>query len=130
MASANMVPSSLPPVPVADVETHNGHNGVNGTNGTNGTPKRPSTPLRTPSFSGFSLTEYSAVSPPSERNNIKIKKLVPDEFLLPNGYPDVGALPMFLSLILVPRCISNPVLYAILHVCREGVRYRNCPSKK
>ena len=44
----------------------------------------------TPSLSGLSLTEYSAnPSPPSEDKRIRIKKTVPDEFLLPTGYPDV-----------------------------------------
>ena len=64
-----------------------------GTNGVNGTEHLPQTPRRTPSVGGLSLTEYSAVSPPSEPGSIKAKKLVPDEFLLPNGYPDVRILP-------------------------------------
>ncbi|KAH8881663.1 putative threonine protein [Thozetella sp. PMI_491] len=70
-----------------DVSLANG-TASNGTNGVNGTAQRPRTPVRTPSVTGLSLTEYSAVSPPSERSDNKITKLVPDEFLLPNGYPD------------------------------------------
>ncbi|KAI1806338.1 threonine dehydratase I [Daldinia bambusicola] len=49
---------------------------------------------RTPSPSGLSLTEYSAnPSPPSERR----QKVIPQEFLLPNGHPD------YLRLILTSR---------------------------
>lgn len=45
---------------------------------------------RTPSLSGLSLTEYSAnPSPPSERRLERIQSIVPDEFILPNGHPDV-----------------------------------------
>lgn len=45
---------------------------------------------RTPSLSGLSLTEYSAnPSPPSERRQDRIKQIVPEEFILPNGHPDV-----------------------------------------
>lgn len=45
---------------------------------------------RTPSLSALSLTEYSAnPSPPSEDHQARIKKIVPDEFILPNGHPDV-----------------------------------------
>ncbi|KAI1407597.1 threonine dehydratase I [Hypoxylon sp. FL1857] len=53
---------------------------------------------RTPSLSGLSLTEYSAnPSPPSERRQDKIKGIVPEEFILPNGHPD------YLRLILTSR---------------------------
>ncbi|KAI0839034.1 threonine dehydratase I [Hypoxylon sp. FL0890] len=53
---------------------------------------------RTPSLSGLSLTEYSAnPSPPSERRQDKIKGVVPEEFILPNGHPD------YLRLILTSR---------------------------
>lgn len=67
---------------------------VNGTNGTtsppNGSVSSPRTPQRTPSISGLALTEYSAKpSPPSEERGDRIKSIVPDEFLLPNGHPDV-----------------------------------------
>ncbi|EOO02336.1 putative threonine dehydratase protein [Phaeoacremonium minimum UCRPA7] len=59
----------------------------------------------TPSLSGLSLTEYSAnPSPPSEDKRIRIKKTVPDEFLLPTGYPD------YLRLILTSR---------VYEVCKE-----------
>lgn len=45
---------------------------------------------RTPSLSGLSLTEYSAnPSPPSERKQDKIRQIVPEEYILPNGHPDV-----------------------------------------
>jgi threonine dehydratase len=63
----------------------NGDANINGIAHTNGS--RP----RTPSLNTFSLTEYSAnPSPPSIDPRSKIRGVVPDEFLLPNGYPDVG----------------------------------------
>jgi hypothetical protein len=69
-------------------------------NGTNGAPQTPTqtTPAhsegplaRTPSLSSFALTEYSAKpTPPTEDRKTHMKKIVPDEFLLPNGNPDVS----------------------------------------
>ncbi|KAF7926546.1 hypothetical protein EAE99_005741 [Botrytis elliptica] len=67
----------------------------NGTE-TNGerTPNHP----RTPSLTSFSLTEYSAnPSPPSESTKSKVSSIIPQEFILPNGYPD------YLRLILTSR---------------------------
>ncbi|KAF7960466.1 hypothetical protein EAE96_000146 [Botrytis aclada] len=53
---------------------------------------------RTPSLTSFSLTEYSAnPSPPSESTKSKVSSIVPQEFILPNGYPD------YLRLILTSR---------------------------
>ena len=44
-------------------------------------------------MTSFSLTEYSAKpTPPSEDRKTHMKKIVPDEFLLPNGNPDVSCL--------------------------------------
>ncbi|KAF7914007.1 uncharacterized protein EAF01_000413 [Botrytis porri] len=63
---------------------------------TNGekTPNHP----RTPSLTSFSLTEYSAnPSPPSESTKSNVSSIVPQEFILPNGYPD------YLRLILTSR---------------------------
>lgn len=53
--------------------------------GTNGTSTRP----QTPRVNSFALTEYTAnPSPPS--SSPKVKTLgIPENFLLPNGYPDV-----------------------------------------
>lgn len=61
----------------------NAANGINVFSKTNG--------RRTPSLSGLSLTEYSAnPSPPSSADKqARIKQIVPDELLLPNGHPDV-----------------------------------------
>ena len=48
---------------------------------------------RTPSLNTLSLTEYSTnPSPPSASPRSKIRGLIPDEFILPNGYPDVFTL--------------------------------------
>ncbi|KAH9903762.1 threonine dehydratase-like protein [Xylariomycetidae sp. FL2044] len=79
------------PGPVGTTVDTAAANGVR-TNGVNGhTP-------RTPSLTGLSLTEYSAnPSPPSEDKQARIKKIVPDEYLLPNGHPD------YLRLILTAR---------------------------
>lgn len=44
----------------------------------------------TPKNTGLALTEYTAnPSPPSDSPKNEANKLVPDAFLLPNGYPDV-----------------------------------------
>ncbi|KAH7326993.1 threonine dehydratase-like protein [Rhexocercosporidium sp. MPI-PUGE-AT-0058] len=68
-------------------------NGVKANGQTNG-DSRP----RTPSLNSFSLTEYSTMpSPPSESPKSKIRGVVPEEFILPNGYPD------YLRLILTSR---------------------------
>ncbi|GJD04779.1 threonine dehydratase [Colletotrichum higginsianum] len=66
--------------PVVAVMTNGTLNGVNGD-----PPPRP----RTPQPQGMSLTEYSAnpSTPPEERRN-RIKGIVPDDFLLPDGHPD------------------------------------------
>lgn len=62
-------------------------------NGTNGiiTP-------RTPKPTGLALTEYSAnPSPPSQSPISRTNNVIPEAFLLPNGYPD------YLRLILTSR---------------------------
>lgn len=65
-------------------------NGDAQTNG-NGTTSPSASRPRTPSLNTLSLTEYSTnPSPPSEISRNKIEGVVPAEFLLPNGYPDVG----------------------------------------
>jgi threonine dehydratase len=81
----------------------NGAEDTPATDGMNGTAQRPKTPsnpsrsdgplARTPSLSSFSLTEYSAkpTTPPRDRET-HMKNIVPDEFLLPNGNPDVSRL--------------------------------------
>lgn len=46
---------------------------------------------RTPSLSGLSLTEYSAnPTPNSEAMLSRVADIIPPEFILPNGHPDVG----------------------------------------
>lgn len=39
----------------------------------------------------FSLTEYSAMPSPPSEEPLKSKLKIPNEFLLPDGTPDVGA---------------------------------------
>ena len=59
---------------------------------TNGTPESPDgqSQPETPTW-GMALTEYSVnPSPPSEEKRARIRELVPEDYLLPNGYPDVS----------------------------------------
>jgi hypothetical protein len=79
------------PLPEASKANGDVVNGTNGTETPNGTSTTPRTPQRTPSLTSLALTEYSAKpSPPSEERSARINKIVPDEFLLPNGHPDVS----------------------------------------
>jgi threonine dehydratase len=79
---------------------------------TNGTHSESTSSPRTPKFKGLALTEYAAnPTPPSEREDRRFSDRdgipgglflsrdwdIPDEFLLPNGYPD------YLRLILTSR---------------------------
>ncbi|KAJ3473697.1 hypothetical protein NLG97_g10176 [Lecanicillium saksenae] len=60
-------------------------NGTHAETNGNGIAHRP----KTPTTSAMALTEYSVCpSPPSETAQARIKQIVPDEFLLPDGYPD------------------------------------------
>lgn len=69
--------------PIVALPTNGAVNGI--VNGTNG-DERPHTPT-----TGMSLTEYSAnPSTPSEEKRARIKEIVPEEYLLPTGYPDVS----------------------------------------
>jgi len=58
-------------------------------NGVNGSPSLP----RTPSIHTLSLTEYTAnPSPPRDgqkHGKEKVMNVVPLDFMLPTGYPDV-----------------------------------------
>jgi threonine dehydratase len=71
--------------PIVAVPANGAVNGT--TNGTNGdSHSRPHTPM-----TGMALTEYSVnPSTPSEEKRARIKEIVPDEYLLPTGYPDVS----------------------------------------
>ncbi|KAK5145471.1 threonine deaminase [Oleoguttula sp. CCFEE 6159] len=61
------------------------------------TPNGTHTP-QTPKMNSLSLTEYTAnPSPPSSTPKSKIRSLVPEAFILPNGFPD------YLRLILTSR---------------------------
>ncbi len=69
---------SLNGVPTAQLATNGTEESLNGYS-------RPETPT-----GGMALTEYSInPSPPSEEKRNRIKALVPEDYLLPNGYPDV-----------------------------------------
>ncbi|KAK3322072.1 putative threonine protein [Apodospora peruviana] len=97
-----MASSETPELPLATGTSTRETNGVNGVHS------------RTPSVGSFALTEYSAKpSPPSEDKRTKMKNIVPNEFLLPNGNPD------YLRLIITsyPRvrevCNEIPLVHAV-----------------
>lgn len=86
--------------PDHDVPVASNEDPFNSTSNTNGNPtltalgangstaetiSRPTTPM-----SSMALTEYSAnpSTPPSEAR-ARIRKVVPDDYLLPDGFPDV-----------------------------------------
>ncbi len=49
---------------------------------------------RTPKLNGLSLTEYTAnPSPPSKDTGARVRAVLPESFILPNGYPDVRESP-------------------------------------
>jgi threonine dehydratase len=61
---------------------------TNGEKVVNGVESRPRTPSL--NLNSLSLTEYSTnPSPPSSTPKNKLENVVPAEFMLPNGYPDV-----------------------------------------
>ncbi|KAL1837856.1 hypothetical protein VTJ49DRAFT_3304 [Mycothermus thermophilus] len=100
-----------------DVITSNGTTGEAPSQQAIVQPSRSELPLaRTPSLTSFALTEYSArPTPPNEKRKESMKKIVPDEFLLPNGTPD----PQYLRLIITsyPRvrevCNEIPLTHAV-----------------
>lgn len=66
-------------VPIDTGMVNGASNGVNGGH----VPRNPSITSLTP-------TEYSAnPSPSSERRHQRIQSIVPEEFILPSGHPDV-----------------------------------------
>ncbi|KAF4462254.1 threonine ammonia-lyase biosynthetic, partial [Fusarium albosuccineum] len=80
---------------------------VNG-NGTNG-DARPHTPT-----TGMALTEYSAnPSTPSEEKRARIKEMVPEEYLLPTGYPDYLRLIASATSRVYEACKITPLTHAI-----------------
>ncbi|KAI1942643.1 threonine deaminase [Ophidiomyces ophidiicola] len=83
------------------------------------TPNGHSRPS-TPPLSGLSLTEYTAnPTPPSERNIPRSDWDIPENFILPNGYPDVLCPRIFgyLRLILTSRVYEviteTPLTHAV-----------------
>lgn len=78
-------------------------------NGTNGVETRPHTPTST-----MALTEYSAnPSTPSEEKRARIKQIVPEEFLLPTGYPDYLRLIASATSRVYEACKVTPLTHAI-----------------
>ncbi|KAL1894341.1 threonine deaminase [Sporothrix stenoceras] len=78
---------------------------TNGNGNGTSTPGRP-TPARTPSVSGLSRTEslVDLASAEADERAARVRKLLPEEFILPNGHPD------YLRLILTSR---------VYEVCKE-----------
>ncbi|KAK4124229.1 threonine ammonia-lyase precursor [Parathielavia appendiculata] len=111
----NYLANGMEEVPVANDNITNGNNGTEEMPTQTTPPSLSDGPLaRTPSLSSFALTEYSAKpTPPAEDRKTHLKKIVPDEFLLPNGNPD------YLRLIITsyPRvrevCNEIPLVHAV-----------------
>jgi hypothetical protein len=89
-----MINESLPHQQDTAVEMENGArvNGIHSANGITSWNDENSRP-QTPHLNSLSLTEYTTnSSPPSSTPKPSLRSLVPDEFLLPTGYPDVWIL--------------------------------------
>ena len=72
-----------PELPKSPFEAFEQNGVVNGINGT----QRPSTP---PNRTGMALTEYSAnPQTPSPEKADRVKSVLPEDLLLPDGTPDV-----------------------------------------
>jgi hypothetical protein len=96
----------------------NGDASINGHSTLNGS--RP----RTPSLKSLSLTEYSTnPSPPSNEPKNKIRGVVPDEFLLPTGYPDV-------CLFFVYRHVSMELIELTIVVFTPNPRFTSIRSSQ
>lgn len=78
----------MPEIPDSPFESFGQNGAVNGVNG----DQRPFTP---PSRLGMTLTEYSAYTqtPASEKQD-RVKSVLPDDLLLPDGTPDVRSSPV------------------------------------
>ncbi|QGI59468.1 hypothetical protein CEK27_001593 [Fusarium fujikuroi] len=94
--------------PIVAVPVNGAVNGT--TNGTNGdSHSRPHTPM-----TGMALTEYSVnPSTPSEEKRARIKEIVPDEYLLPTGYPDYLRLIASATSRVYEACKVTPLTHAI-----------------
>ena len=72
-----------PELPNSPFESFEQNGVVNGVNGS----QRPTTP---PTHPGMSLTEYSAnPQTPSPEKRDRVRSVLPDDLLLPDGTPDV-----------------------------------------
>ncbi|OAA62188.1 threonine ammonia-lyase precursor [Cordyceps fumosorosea ARSEF 2679] len=69
---------------------------------------------KTPTTSAMALTEYSVCpSPPSETAQARIKQIVPDEFLLPDGYPDYLRMILSATSRIYEACKATPLTHAV-----------------
>ncbi|EGX95509.1 threonine ammonia-lyase precursor [Cordyceps militaris CM01] len=69
---------------------------------------------KTPTTAAMALTEYSACpSPPSETHQARIKQIVPDEFLLPDGYPDYLRMILSATSRIYEACKATPLTHAV-----------------
>lgn len=77
--------------------------------GLNGAAGRPETPS-----GDLALTEYSAKpSPPSEDKGARIRQLVPDDMLLPDGYPDYVRMIASATSRVYEACHVTPLTHAV-----------------
>ncbi|TQW07669.1 hypothetical protein V2A60_003213 [Cordyceps javanica] len=82
----------------------------------NGRPKTPTMPPPSLSSSAMALTEYSVCpSPPSEaaQAQARIKQIVPDEFLQPDGYPDYLRMILSATSRIYEACKATPLTHAV-----------------
>ncbi|KAL3958512.1 hypothetical protein ACCO45_006674 [Purpureocillium lilacinum] len=93
---------SLNGVPTAQLATNGTEESLNGYS-------RPETPT-----GGMALTEYSInPSPPSEEKRNRIKALVPEDYLLPNGYPDYLRMIASATSRVYEACRVTPLTHAV-----------------
>ncbi|KAF1737743.1 Threonine dehydratase, mitochondrial [Beauveria bassiana] len=98
-------------VVVSDEQQHvNGNGGDHNHHHHSTVAHRP----KTPTTAAMALTEYSACpSPPSETAQARIKQVVPDEFLQPDGYPDYLRMILSATSRIYEACKATPLTHAV-----------------
>lgn len=92
-----------------------------------------STTPQTPKTNGLALTEYTAnPTPPNERLKHKSAALsqIPEDVLLPNGYPDVGSSPPLFQFSAYNFQVLTPHPYLPCLRCRLRIPTHACDKFK
>lgn len=118
------LPNRVKMPPPAAIEDYSRPATPENTNGLT-TPRTPRTQRET----GLSLTEYTAnPSPPSEDQKSKAQSAIPEAFLLPNGYPDVGYENIQHCIEARPGMLTHYIVSTIdPHIPRLRSRHRDTP---